>query len=170
MREFGHPLAKQHGNRQGTGGSTMDGAVHLSAGWDLARAVSAPRSARRMLAAQLLTWGIGEPERAAAAMIATELVTNAVEHAATPSQLRVHYDGVVLVIEVRDGCTAAPRLQAPTTGITGRGLQLVDRLAARWNYVLHPDGKTIWADIQQLDDPSSPPAETRIGRSDGTSQ
>jgi anti-sigma regulatory factor (Ser/Thr protein kinase) len=126
----------------------MDGEVHFSAGWDLARSVFAPRSARQMLATQLLEWGVGEPEQAAVAMIATELVTNAVEHAATPVQLTVHYDGAVVVIEVRDGCTASPHLQAPNPGAArGRGLQMVDRLAARWDYVLHPDGKTIWADI-----------------------
>jgi anti-sigma regulatory factor (Ser/Thr protein kinase) len=126
----------------------MDGEVHLSAGWDLARSVFAPRSARRMLAAQLRAWPVGEPEMAAAAMIATELVTNAVEHAAAPVQLRVQYDGAVVVIEVRDGSTSPPRLQTPTPATTrGRGLQMVDLLAERWDYVLHPDGKTVWADI-----------------------
>jgi anti-sigma regulatory factor (Ser/Thr protein kinase) len=144
----------------------MDCSGYRSAGWDLPRSTSAPRTARGLLAAQLLAWDVDEPERAAAAMIATELVTNAVQHAATPAQLGVHYDGVVVVIEVRDGCPTAPHLRKPTAEAkNGRGLQLVDRLAARWNWVVHSGGKTIWADIHLLDDLSLP-AQTRIGRSD----
>ncbi len=139
---------------------------HQSAGWELPPTTSAPRTARGLLTAQLLAWEVDEPERAAAAMVATELVTNVVQHAATPAQLGVQYDGVVVVIEVRDGSPTAPRLQQPTVDAKkGRGLQLVDRLAARWNWVVHATGKTIWADIHRLDDPSLP-AQTRISRSD----
>jgi anti-sigma regulatory factor (Ser/Thr protein kinase) len=119
-----------------------------------------------LLTAQLLAWDVDEPERAAAAMIATELVTNAVQHAATPAHLGVQYDGVVVAIEVRDGCASAPHLQKPAVEVNrGRGLQLVDQLAARWNWVAHPAGKTIWADIHLFGSPSLP-AQTRIGRSD----
>jgi anti-sigma regulatory factor (Ser/Thr protein kinase) len=139
---------------------------HRSAGWDLPRSTSAPRTARGLLTAQLVAWDVDEPERAAAAMVATELVTNAVQHAATPAHLGVQYDGIVVVIEVRDGCPEAPRLQQPTVEAKkGRGLQLVDRLAARWSWVVHSAGKTIWADIHQYDDPSLS-AHTRISRSD----
>jgi anti-sigma regulatory factor (Ser/Thr protein kinase) len=144
----------------------MDCSGHRSAGWDLPRSTSAPRTARGLLTAQLLAWDVDEPERAAAAMVATELVTNAVQHAATPAHLGVQYDGIVVVIEVRDGCPEAPRLQQPTVEAKkGRGLQLVDRLAARWSWVVHSAGKTIWADIHQYDDPSLS-AHTRISRSD----
>lgn len=143
----------------------MEHAIHRSAGWGLARSVSAPGTARRVLTAQLVAWRVGEPERAAATMIASELVTNAVQHAATACDLSVRYDGVVVAIDVRDGCILVPRLQALTLQArTGRGLQIVDRLSARWGYVVHSDGKTIWADIHRREDPASSPGR-RMGHS-----
>jgi len=119
-----------------------------SSGWDLARSVSAPHAARRLLADQLRAWQLSEPVRAEVAMVVTELVTNAVQHATGHAQLALHYDGVVVAVQVRDHSTAHPQLQPPEpSALHGRGLQIVNELADRWDYVIHPNGKTVWADI-----------------------
>ena len=81
--------------------------------------------------------------------MASELVANAVRHAATP---------VVLSLGRRDGCLmiavqdAAPdRLPRPRdagaeeTG--GRGMMLVDRLAHRWGCSPSEESKVVWAEL-----------------------
>jgi GAF domain-containing protein/anti-sigma regulatory factor (Ser/Thr protein kinase) len=83
-----------------------------------------------------------------AELAVTELVTNALLHAAPPVSLRVTpADGHVRV-EVRDGSRVAPvRGQADVASMTGRGLALVEALAVRWGVDPTPAGKVVWAEL-----------------------
>jgi anti-sigma regulatory factor (Ser/Thr protein kinase) len=96
--------------------------------------------------AQLTWWGVVGEAAAAAEAVVGELTTNAVEHAGTRFHLAVSFDGSRVRVLVRDLSREPPRLQ-PVDHLAegGRGLQLIDRLAARWDWMLHPDGKTVWA-------------------------
>ena len=90
--------------------------------------------------------------RAAAELVASELVTNALLHGGGCAYFEVHplSDGVRL--EVTDENRRAPLVAlASTETMTGRGLHLVRRLAARWGVEPASDGKKVWAEI--LDDP-----------------
>jgi len=71
----------------------------------------------------------------------TELVTNALLHAAPPLSLRVALVDDRVRIEVRDGSRAVPvRGRADAGAMTGRGLALVEALALRWGVEAAQDG------------------------------
>ena len=85
-------------------------------------------------------------------LVASELVGNAVVHAASSAEdpLDVLWDledGTVLV-QVADASSAAPAPRALTTTETsGRGLAIVAALADDWGVRPTPTGKQVWARI-----------------------
>lgn len=106
-----------------------------------------PRSAR--IARNLLDDTLTEWQRSqltdTAELLTTELVANAVRHAQTPLCLRVIDEVDGLRVEVEDRCAELPRPVAATPGATsGRGLVLVEALAADWGVDRLGDGKRVW--------------------------
>jgi hypothetical protein len=72
------------------------------------------RQARNVITQACLQWQM--PQLAApASLIATELVTNAAEHAKTMIDLYVRHKSHHVVIEVRDGSSAVPRMPPAST-------------------------------------------------------
>jgi anti-sigma regulatory factor (Ser/Thr protein kinase) len=108
---------------------------------------TAPGRGRALLHRAAGEWGVDEDPLHDAAMVVTELVANAVDHARTPSTLTLAFDERGLTIAVRDGNAAqGPRPRPVDPGARrGRGLQMVEALAASWGVTVHPDGKTVWA-------------------------
>ena len=108
---------------------------------DLPADCSAPRLARAAVSDHL-----GEhPRRDDLLLCVSEVVTNAVLHAGSASQLRVRTEGGRLVVEVVDGSPTLPArrqhdLQAPT----GRGLRLLDALTVGWGTSPSESGKIVW--------------------------
>lgn len=87
-----------------------------------------------------------------AALVATEFVTNAVQHAHTRSLLQLGVDRVGLHLAVRDFRRAHPDPRPRPVDVTragGRGWHLVPLLAAAWGALDHPDGKTMWAQLRR---------------------
>ena len=109
-------------------------------------APQAPRLVRRFVSATLRGWGLDELIDDGALM-AAELATNAVVHAASDVTVSLSRctDGVHLV--VADSSRALPSLRTGEWGRGGRGLQIVDAVADRWGYEPTSDGKDVWADI-----------------------
>ena len=84
-----------------------------------------------------------------AVLVADELVTNALLHAAGPRRCRVDlaHDGRRLRIEVDDAAPDRhPRLQTPDRS-GGRGLVLLQRLTSAWGVQYHSGHKTVWAEL-----------------------
>lgn len=112
---------------------------------------TAPRRARALLRAATRDWELDDDLYEDAAMVVTELVANAVDHAGTPSTLIVDLDDRGLCVAVRDGrpdCAPRPRPVDPTAP-RGRGLQMIDALTASWGVTVHADGKTVWAVLRR---------------------
>jgi anti-sigma regulatory factor (Ser/Thr protein kinase) len=83
-----------------------------------------------------------------AALVPSELVTNAVLHGRAPIQLRLRLTARHAVIEVYDGTAVLPRRMRPTPDDEhGRGLQLVASLADRWGTRPLPHGKSVWCTV-----------------------
>ncbi|GGY12065.1 ATP-binding protein [Streptomyces anandii] len=82
-----------------------------------------------------------------AALVATELVTNAWRHAGGAQEMRLIWDGRTLTVEVDDSGSAWPAVLAPDRrgAQGGYGLPLVDSLAEAWGTYCRPGGKTVWA-------------------------
>ncbi len=85
-------------------------------------------------------------------IVATELVTNAYDHGRGPVQIRMSHTAVPcrVRIEVDDNSPDRPVVVTRSIGMVGgRGMQLVDKLAAAWG-VRYPSataGKTVWAEV-----------------------
>jgi anti-sigma regulatory factor (Ser/Thr protein kinase) len=81
-----------------------------------------------------------------AALLVSELVTNAIMHGSGDITLSVHCDDSQVIVGVSDESTEPPLINKnpPTDRLGGRGLFLVDTLANSWDYQIAADGKTVW--------------------------
>jgi serine phosphatase RsbU (regulator of sigma subunit)/anti-sigma regulatory factor (Ser/Thr protein kinase) len=116
----------------------------------------AVRLGRRFVEARLLEAGADELVDDAA-LIASELLANAVQHGAPPVAVSVDATPRDVLIEVRDASRQTPiRARPGTDNMTGRGLMLVDRLSASWGIRLESaGGKTVWARLSSREDGSA---------------
>ncbi|MGZ8750795.1 MAG: ATP-binding protein [Pseudonocardia sp.] len=108
---------------------------------------TAPGAARAFLRCATEEWGVDDDLAQDAAMVITELVANAVDHARTESTLSIGVAHEGLCISVRDTRPGPVLRPAPIdpTAARGRGLQMVDALTTAWGVTLHAGGKTVWA-------------------------
>ncbi|HVW79509.1 MAG TPA: ATP-binding protein [Mycobacteriales bacterium] len=83
-----------------------------------------------------------------AEIVVTELVTNAMLHAAPPISVRVSGRRDRVRIEVRDCGRDVPlRLQRSQEGMTGRGIAVVESLSTAWGVEQSGNGKLVWAEL-----------------------
>jgi anti-sigma regulatory factor (Ser/Thr protein kinase) len=100
--------------------------------------------------------GRQHPAGETAALLVSELVTNSVRHSASglPGQsitVTVRSGGEVTRVQVTDRSgTTVPALRPGASGLAGggRGLYLVDSLAARWGFEQDGDRTTTWFELQ----------------------
>jgi two-component sensor histidine kinase len=105
---------------------------------------SSVKEARRFIAAALTDV---DPHIVEIAMvILSELATNSVRHAMTTFQITVDRSPELLRVEVADGSRHQPVIRHPDPQQpTGRGLQIVDTLAAEWGVTdISTGGKAVW--------------------------
>jgi anti-anti-sigma regulatory factor len=115
----------------------------------LSAGLATSEAARDLVAQACLRWGhLGVADRAST--IVTELVANAILHAATDLVVSVADLRQYLHIAVQDGSPHPPRLggRADAEVLGGSGLLVVDALAAAWGFVPGRGGKTVWATVQ----------------------
>lgn len=101
--------------------------------------------ARRMIDQACTRWRL-TTLRDPARVIASELVSNALQHAIPPIELCVITDDRVLRIEVSDHSTTPPDTLRSTSELH-YGLRLVDTLTSRWGVTPTTTGKTVWAEL-----------------------
>ncbi len=121
---------------------------------ELAPEPTSPREARLFVAQWVRSWGYPRILNAAA-LITSELATNAVVHGGGRFTVMVTNTGRGVRVEVCDGTTALPEVR-PLDQIDqqggppgGRGLHVVDGLATRWG--CEPDEasgtKRVWFEL-----------------------
>ncbi|MDT7544720.1 MAG: hypothetical protein QOE99_830 [Actinomycetota bacterium] len=90
-----------------------------------------------------------------ATLLTSEILTNSVLHARTPILLTVERAGDDAVrISVQDGSTSVPRRRNHAQdATTGRGLELLERLAQSWRIDASPEGKTLSFTVGGATDP-----------------
>ena len=105
----------------------------------------APARARRLVTETCASAGLGALADTAA-LLTSELVTNAVLHARQPPSLGVAVRDGQLVVDVADPDPASPQVTwAGAHGEHGRGLAIVDALADEWGVRETPGGgKAVW--------------------------
>ena len=110
----------------------------------------APRIARRTLGRWLLESSCPAEFVEDAALIADELVSNVVVHAATPAHLMASVEDGRLRQEVHDRSSGTDRVRtAATSG--GFGLRVVAMLADDWGWSSVPGGKYVWTELRFAD-------------------
>jgi anti-sigma regulatory factor (Ser/Thr protein kinase) len=106
--------------------------------------------ARHMIRAAVRAWG-AEDRADEVELVADELVTNALMHTegAAIVTLRVLTGGDRrLRVEVEDSSSALPRRrEAGESGVSGRGLMLVDLLTDAWGVEARGGGKCVWCEF-----------------------
>lgn len=102
---------------------------------------------RRFVAATLRSWG-EEALVPDAALVTSEMATNAVSHADSPFHASiVRAAGVVRIAIVDSGPGAAAQRTAAEDDLSGRGIVIVDALADRWGHEILHAGKVVWAEF-----------------------
>jgi PAS domain S-box-containing protein len=114
----------------------------------------AASAARRVVAAALHRAGQDDLVDTAALLV-SEVVTNALRHGGGPREMLVEIGADAIAVGVTDGSQQPPR-EEPGAGPgavrvvdgglaeNGRGLVLVDLLADSWGWRPEPDGKLVW--------------------------
>jgi anti-sigma regulatory factor (Ser/Thr protein kinase) len=121
----------------------------------LSSAPDAPARARRELATTLAAWQIRSELLDDAVLIVSELVSNAVLHAQGAESVAALLFEDCLRLEVgdRDDFPPQPHHYADTAP-TGRGLGLVATLSRGWGWEPREAGKTVWAELALMPEPS----------------
>ncbi|MCX5562655.1 SpoIIE family protein phosphatase [Streptomyces sp. NBC_00038] len=106
--------------------------------------------ARRMIRAAVAAWGAGE-RADEIELVADELITNALLHTEGSAVVTLRVltgTDRRLRAEVEDSSSALPRRrEAGESGVSGRGLLLVDRLTDVWGVEARGGGKVVWCEF-----------------------
>ncbi|MEU4036787.1 ATP-binding protein [Streptomyces collinus] len=148
-----------------TGAAPDGGAAERRFRFELAAHPGSPAQARRLTRARLTGWSVCADTCDTAALVISELVTNAIVHTASSRvvcELHDHDDTVR--IAVRDeGCAPGephPSPQRPDEE-HGRGLLLVDALCRAWGAQEYGPGLLVWAELARRNDATRDAAEPR---------
>jgi anti-sigma regulatory factor (Ser/Thr protein kinase) len=120
-------------------------------------------AARRFVRTALMSAGRHELLEDAELAV-SEVVTNAVVHAGTRVDIKLVVGPVLARIEVEDGSPNQPRARRyAITASTGRGLGLVNDVAADWGVRPTERGKTVWFELAGIRHPGARQPVRRVG-------
>jgi anti-sigma regulatory factor (Ser/Thr protein kinase) len=108
------------------------------------------RAGRRLVTQACAAWSM--PELAGdAALVVSELVANAVEHAGTDLVVLVSRrpDGVHIAVRDEDDRMPQMPVHDQETHPRGRGLQLIESVARSWGVMPTAGGKVVWATLRR---------------------
>jgi anti-sigma regulatory factor (Ser/Thr protein kinase) len=115
--------------------------------FDAAR--DSPGEARRKVVRELRGRGYDDALIQDAALLVTELASNAVVHAGSSFSVSVSLRDSMLRIDVADsGRVAASRASQEWVPRQGHGLGLIDAICVRWGSDTVPEGKVVWGELQ----------------------
>lgn len=108
---------------------------------------SSVAEARHFARECLCRWGLDD-QAADVELVVDELVTNAIQHSRGPVTLSIGRRPDRIVVQVQDPSSDRPEHEDPDVlADNGRGLLLVDELAAGWGTTPTDDGKRVWAEL-----------------------
>jgi hypothetical protein len=125
--------------------------------------VGAARRSRELVTEACGRWD--RPELAGpACIVVTEMVNNVVAHAHTPMTVLLARHGDAMRVAVRDESPVVPQFSGPVapTSYGGRGLLLIDAVAARWGNLALDDGKVVWAVLDDQHE-TAPATDRHLG-------
>ncbi len=127
-----------------TGAVARHSALRLTPGTDVVP------TARRFVIDYLSVLHVDDGVRGDAALVASELVTNALRHGPPPLLLDVAVTAATVRITVSDSSTVEPQLPPTSSEAeSGRGLALLDAIAAAWGSDSSATGKRVWCELRR---------------------
>jgi anti-sigma regulatory factor (Ser/Thr protein kinase) len=105
----------------------------------------APGDARRLLVGALSRQGCERASVEAAALVLSELASNAVRHVGSPFSVSATIEHSILRVAVED--IGSPSAHGAMPVRRTRGLGVVDTMALRWGVGDARPGKTVWAEL-----------------------
>lgn len=131
----------------------------MEAHFRLPAELTSPGQARRVVAATLETWGHDDLAWVAV-LLTSELVSNAVVHAHSASQVHLTANANSLQVTVSDSGDGVASVDLPEKmGETGRGLALVANLADDWGATRDNHGAKVWFRLTDRGARSAAPAD-----------
>lgn len=113
----------------------------------LERDLASPRTARHFVEDALTQWECDQ-QVDVINLLVSELVTNAVVHAGSAADVAVRLTDTTVRVSVADTGAGMPnRKDVGAEETSGRGVGLVDTLAAAWGIERLPVGKAIWFEV-----------------------
>ncbi len=101
--------------------------------------------------------------REAVELMVSELATNCVQHARSEFELTIELSAAEIRVEARDCGGGRPALRSPgPLEPTGRGLRVVQALAASWGIEPRDAGKSVWFTVTRAPEQRG---TGRLGRS-----
>lgn len=139
----GYPVGQPHWGAKGRPAPPRQARILL------APDASSVPVARRFTVAVLHSWRMSElVEGGDVELITSELVGNAVRHGDDAITVLVGYDGKRARVAVGDGSRELPRSRHAGEGdVSGRGLLIVEALAADFGVCPTVGGKRVWAEV-----------------------
>jgi anti-sigma regulatory factor (Ser/Thr protein kinase) len=123
-----------------------DAPVSFEASIRLPPKLQSVRRARRFLSTALRAENATLVETAT--LLVSELVTNAVRHAQTDTEVTCRIRGTGVRVEVADdSIEPATITDRGVTDPSGRGLRIVDALASAWGVADRDEGKIVWFEL-----------------------
>jgi anti-sigma regulatory factor (Ser/Thr protein kinase) len=106
--------------------------------------------ARHTITSLVRGWNVAlsEEQVAEVELLSTEVITNAIHHTQAPCSVALRWTGVRVRVEVTDSSAVRPKTRSSSPDAEeGRGLLLVDALAADWGSFYDPAGKVVWFEV-----------------------
>lgn len=117
--------------------------------------VSAAKQTRQFVHEVCEVWRVPEEPTEQAVYVANELVSNAIEHAGSGTDVTLDLGPDGLMVSVSDASVTRPqRLPPDPVAARGRGIAMVERIAADWGVLPAAAGKTVWALVLVGGDPA----------------
>jgi len=105
-------------------------------------------AARRFVRDVLMSRQVADGVVDTVELLTSEVVTNAIVHARSGPQLAVEIGETVVRVAVRDTSPEPPKRRlARVDDVSGRGVVIVERLAAAWGVEQDRQGKRVWFEV-----------------------
>jgi hypothetical protein len=119
----------------------------------LHRDLSRLRDLREVLQRLLRSWRLeGRTDEDTLVLLTSEVGANAILHTGSDAVAVVSYLGPVVQVAVLDDSSLLPSLRAAgEADMSGRGIALVEALAAKWGTHATPAGKVVWFEMAVTD-------------------
>ena len=112
-------------------------------------------TARQLLSRLLQSWRMADETMGDVQLLASEITANAIQHGQSPVTLIARYDGQRVRVEVGDGSRELPQRRMPRANDEGgRGMFLVDAMAADWGVIPTLHGKRVWFEVELGQEPA----------------